>query len=273
MTGATSGIGAVAAQQLARAGARIVLIARDKPRGTAALAALHACSPGPHRLYFGDLSLIRDTRAVGAAIAADERRIDVLVNNAGALFAARSVTAEGLERTFATNHMSYFELTAQLRERLIASAPARIVNTASAAHRRARPDWSDLQSLRRYSGVQAYSRSKLYNILYTRELARRLEGTGVTANCFHPGFVATRFGDRSGGLTAAGLRILKLFAISPEEGAKTLLYLATANEARPSTGLYFYQSRPARTSPDAMDDARARALWQESERLAAAAAS
>src|SRR5690348_361652 len=201
ISGGTSGIGEVAAERLAGLGARLVLVARDRARGEATLARLRARGPGvAHVAHYADLSLIADTKRVAAEIAAAEPRIDVLINNAGAMFGRRLVTADGLELTFATNHMSYFLLTHGLRERLLAAAPSRVINTASSAHRRAVVDFDDLQSERNYRGFMAYSVSKLLNILYTRELARRSAGTGVTANSFHPGFVATRWGDSSGGL-------------------------------------------------------------------------
>ena len=188
ITGATSGIGAVAADKMAAMGARIVGIARDRARGESALARWRKASPGvDHRIYYADLSLLQQMKRVAAEIAAAEPRIDVLINNAGALFDRRQVTGDGLELTFATNHMSYFVLTAGLSDRLVASAPARIINTSSEAHRRMKMDFEDLQSAR-YSPFKAYGRSKLCNILFTRELARQLKGTGVTANCLHPGF-------------------------------------------------------------------------------------
>jgi NAD(P)-dependent dehydrogenase (short-subunit alcohol dehydrogenase family) len=164
-------------------------------------------------------------KRVAAQLADQEHRIDVLINNAGALFARRRLTWDGLEFTFALNHMAYFVLTEGLRERLLASRPARIINTASAAHQDATLDFEDLQSAKNYGALKAYSRSKLCNILFTRELARRLQGTGVTANCLHPGFVATRFGDQSGPM-ARLLWLAKFFAISPAEGAETIVYLA-----------------------------------------------
>ena len=201
-TGATSGVGEVAVTKLAAMGARIVFVARDAERAEATLAKLERVAPGRgHRAHYADLSVIAETRRVGEEIAASEPRIDALVNNAGALFSRRRVTAEGLETTFALNHMAYFVLTQALRARLLASAPARIVSTASGAHFGARLDFDDLQCSREYSGWRAYRRSKLCNILFTRELARRLAGTGVTANCLHPGFVASRFGDQAGGWT------------------------------------------------------------------------
>jgi retinol dehydrogenase 12 len=270
MTGGTSGIGEVAAERLAGLGARLVLVARDRARGEATLARLRAQGPGVgHVAHYADLSLIADTTRVAALIAAAEPRIDVLINNAGAMFGHRRVTADGLELTFATNHMSYFLLTHGLRERLLASAPARVVNTSSAAHRRADLDFDDLQSARGYRGFMAYSRSKLCNILYTRELARRLDGTGVTANSLHPGFVATRFGDESGGWISYGVRLAKkIAAISPEKGADTIVFLASAPEAAGASGAYFYKRRPATPSREAQDDAAARRLWAETEKLA-----
>jgi len=270
ISGGTSGIGEVAAERLAGLGARLVLVARDRARGEATLARLRARGPGvAHVAHYADLSLIADTKRVAAEIAAAEPRIDVLINNAGAMFGRRQVTADGLELTFATNHMSYFLLTHGLRERLLASAPARVVNTSSAAHRRASLDFDDLQSTRGYRGFMAYSRSKLCNILYTRELARRSAGTGVTANCLHPGFVATRFGDASGGLFSYVVRASKqVFAISSEKGAETLVYLASSPEVATISGGYFYQCQLATPTRAAQDDAAARRLWAETARLA-----
>src|SRR5215470_1705938 len=200
ITGATSGIGQVAAEKLAGMGARLVLLARDKARGEAALARLRQAGPGvSHGIYYADLSRIAETKRIAATIAAVEPRIDVLINNAGALFGTRQLTEDGLERTFATNHMAYFVLTACLRDRLIAAAPARVVNTASDAHRGQSLDFSDLQLAHGFGPQSAYGKSKLCNILFTRELARRLTGTGVTANCLHPGFVSTNLGQRESG--------------------------------------------------------------------------
>ena len=268
ITGATSGIGQVAAERLAGMGARLVLVARDQVRGRAMLARMRERAPGiVHSIHYADLSRLFEMRRAAAEIAAAESRIDVLINNAGALFTSRQVTEDGLERTFATNHMAYVVLTHGLRERLMASAPARVINTASNAHKRARLDFDDLQSAHGYRGFKVYGRSKLCNILYTRELARRWAGTGVTANCLHPGFVATRFADQSGGLFSYIVRMAKTFAISPEKGADTIVYLASSSEVAHVSGGYFYKCRPVTPSKEAQDDAAAKRLWLESTRL------
>ncbi len=245
ITGATSGIGEIAAERLAQMGARIVLIARDKSRGEATLARLHERAPGlGHTVHYADLARILEMKRVAADIAHKEPRIDVLINNAGAMFSSRRLTEDGLEYTFALNHMAYFVVTEGLRERLLASSPARIVNVASAAHQGARLDFDDLQSAKGFGAMKAYGRSKLCNILFTRELARRLHGTGVTANCLHPGFVATRFGDESGGVISRFVGLAKLFAIPPEKGAETIIYLASSPKIAATTGRYFYKCGP-----------------------------
>ncbi len=269
ITGATSGIGQVAARRLADMGARLVLVARDKQRGEAALAQLPRGDPRIlHSIHYGDLSRISEMKRLAAEIGTAERRIDVLINNAGALFGSRQATEDGLELTFAINHMAYFVLTNGLQERLFASAPARIVNTASGAHRGRELDFNDLQSRNGYSGVKVYGRSKLCNILFTRELARRWKGGGVTANCLHPGFVATRFGDGSGGFLGHAVHIAKTFAISPERGADTIVYLASSPDVAAVSGEYFYKCRPATPTVQALDDSAAGRLWADSATLA-----
>jgi NAD(P)-dependent dehydrogenase (short-subunit alcohol dehydrogenase family) len=281
ITGATSGIGKVAAEALAGMGARIIQAARDRERGEAALERLRECAPGvAHAIYYADLSRLSEMKRVASEIAGAEPHIDVLINNAGALFGSRQVTEDGLERTFALNHLAYFVLTHGLRERLLASAPSRIVNTASDAHEPARLDFDDLQSVKAYRGglwkwlreggpgFTVYGRSKLCNILFTRELARRLRGTGVTANCLHPGFVATRFGDESGGLVSFGVRAAKGFAMSPQKGAETMVYLASAPEVAGVTGEYFYKCRPVAPSREAQNEVTAQRLWQETAKIA-----
>jgi NAD(P)-dependent dehydrogenase (short-subunit alcohol dehydrogenase family) len=268
ITGATSGIGEVAALRLAGMGARIVLVARDAARGQKTLTRLAIAGTGvTHSIHYADLSRIAEMKRVAAEISAAEPRIDVLINNAGALFGARTVTADNLEETFATNHMAYFVLTLGLRNSLIAAAPSRVVSTASDLHKGYPLDFDDLQASKSYSSIGAYGRSKLCNILFTRELARRWNGNGVTANCLHPGFVATRFGDGSGAILSRVVRIAKTFAISPEKGAETIVYLASSPEATQSGG-YFYKCRPATPAAAARDDEAARRLWAESAKIA-----
>jgi NAD(P)-dependent dehydrogenase (short-subunit alcohol dehydrogenase family) len=271
ISGATSGIGQVAAVQLAAQGARLVLVARSKARAEEMLRRLREIGAGmEHRAYYADLSVLEEVRRVAAAIAAAEPRIDVLVNNAGAVFSRRRVTVDGLEMTFALNHMSYFLLAHGLCERLYAASGARVVNVASEAHRRADVDFSDLQAERGlYMPFKVYGRTKLCNILFTRALARRWADKGVAVNCLHPGFVNTRFGDESGGWYAYAVWLAKRFAIPPEEGARTLIYLASSSDVANVSGGYFYKCAPKAPSAQASDDAAAERLWRESERIAA----
>lgn len=267
MTGATSGIGAVAARRLAGQGARMIIVARDRDRAQATLRELRAANAGPaHTAFYADLSRVRDMKRVAAEIAAAEPRIDVLMNNAGLIASRNQRTEDGLELMFATNHLSYFVLTNLLLERLRAAGAARIVSTASEAHRRGRLDFDRLQAQK---GAAGYGTTKLCNILFTRELARRIAGTGITANCLHPGFVATRFGDDAGGALRTGLAIAKrLFALPPEEGAKTMVYLASSPEVAGRSGGYYDRCAPAEPAQAAQSDADARRLWELSVRLA-----
>jgi NAD(P)-dependent dehydrogenase (short-subunit alcohol dehydrogenase family) len=246
------------------------VVARDRGRADLTLAGLRKAGPGlAHSAHIADLSILAEMKRVGREIAAAEPRIDVLINNAGNVFPTRRVTADRLERTFATNHMAYFVLTHELRDRLVASTPARVVNTASRAHVGHSLDFDDLQLAKGYSLVKAYGRSKLANILFTRELARRLTGTGVTANCLHPGFVATGLGQRAGGIFALVVRIFMLRAGPPGPGAETIVHLASAPDVAAVSGGYFVPvGRQAEPSPAARDDLAARRLWDESERIA-----
>ena len=269
ITGGTSGIGLVAAKALASIGARLILIARDQGRGEAAVAALAPPHEGRHRIVLGDLSTLGEMRRVAAEIAAAEPRIDVLINNAGAMFDKREVTADGLERTFAVNHMAYFVVTQGLLPSLAAAPSARIVSTASTAHSHARLDFSDLQVANsRVAFANAYGKSKLCNVLWTRELARRLAGTGITANTLHPGFVASRFGDNMNGPAGKIFRTLKVFGASPEKGADTSIYLASSAEVEGQTGGYWVKRRRVEPSAFARDGEAGARLWAESERLA-----
>jgi NAD(P)-dependent dehydrogenase (short-subunit alcohol dehydrogenase family) len=265
ITGATSGIGEVAAIRLAERGARIVFTARDRGRAEATLQKLRAAGDADHVFHLADLSLLAEMQRVAADIAR-EPAIDVLINNAGALFNRRGETADGLERTFALNHMSYFAITNLLLPAL--KPGARIVSTASGAHRRGILDFGDLQSRHGYRGFPVYARSKLCNVLFTRELARRLEGTGITANCLHPGFVATRFGDESGGLISWGVRIAKAATgLRVEEGAKTIIHLASSPDVADVSGAYFQDCRVVLPSEAARDDVDAGKLWQVSAEI------
>jgi NAD(P)-dependent dehydrogenase (short-subunit alcohol dehydrogenase family) len=269
VTGGTSGIGQVAAERLAGMGARIVLVARSKSRGEAELARLRQVAAGAeHRVHYGDVSRLADLNRLVTEIRSAEPRIDVLINNAGAMFGSRQVTDDGMELTFATNHLSYFVLTQGLREQLAAAGSARIVNTSSHAHYRGKIDFGDLQSERGYSGFPVYSFSKLCNVLFTRALSKRLAGTGITTNSLHPGFVNTRFGDGAGGFLERIFGVAKMFAISPEKGAETIIYLASSDDVAKTTGLYFYKCKAVEPSKIAQDDAAAERLWNETEKLA-----
>ncbi len=269
ITGGTSGIGLAAAEVLAARGASLALVGRDRARGEAALTQLRKRAAGlAVTVHYADLARMSEVRRLAGELRAAYPGIDVLVNNAGAIFRARQVTQDGLERTFALNHMAYFLLTHLLHDALIAAAPARVVNVASGAHRGAVLDLADLNLKRRYTGWTAYRRSKLANILFTRELARRLAATGVTANCLHPGFVASRFGDNNSGAFRWKIGSAKLFAISPEKGAETVVHLAASPEVAATTGGYFFRSAPATPSAAAQDNETARLLWDESARIA-----
>jgi NAD(P)-dependent dehydrogenase (short-subunit alcohol dehydrogenase family) len=270
ITGGTSGIGEVAAIALAKMGACIVLVARSRARGEETLAKLKAAAPGGRAYaFYADLSSISEMKRVAAEIAASESRIDVLINNAGALFNRREVSVDGLEMTFATNHMAYFVVTNGLLDTLLATPGARIVSTASDAHKGAKLDFDDLQSEKSYSGFGVYGKSKLCNILFTRELARVIDGSGVTANCLHPGFVATRFGDNSGGVMSYLIRAAKpLGGLSPEKGAETIVYLASSPDVAKKSGGYYYKNRLATPTREAQNDADAKRLWDISAKLA-----
>ena len=270
VTGGTSGIGEVAATRLAEQGARIVLVARDHARAGATLAKLKAANPSAaHTAHFADLSSIAGMKRVATEIAAAEPVIDVLINNAGAVFFSRQTSVDGLEMTFATNHMAYFVVTNVLLPNLKATPGARIVSTASDAHKAGRLDFADLQLEKGYGVARAYGTSKLCNILFTRELAKRLEGSGVTANCLHPGFVGTRFGanNTKSAITRALRSLVMLFGISPEEGAKTIIHLASSPDVATISGKYFYKCKIAEPIAAAQDDAAARKLWDVSAQL------
>jgi NAD(P)-dependent dehydrogenase (short-subunit alcohol dehydrogenase family) len=268
VTGATSGIGRAAAEALAAMGARIIMIARDRQRGEAMLARLRDRFPrARHGIYYADLLRLAEVKRAAADIAAAEPRVDVLLNNAGAMFAWRKITPEGFERTFALNHVAPFVLTHGLRGALFAAAPARVVNTAGMLHHLATLHLEDLRLEHRYDAFYAYAHAKLCCVLFTRELARRWASRQVTANCLHPGEVATSFGYRSGGLIPYVFAVIHLFGSSPEKGANRLVRLASAREYAGVTGRYFYKAKLARPNPQAEDDENAERLWQATARL------
>ena len=274
ITGANSGIGLETAVALAKAGAKTLITVRDRARGEAAVAQIRSRSgnDGVDLVVF-DLGSIASTRRGAAEILARCDRIDVLVNNAGVVLSSRQETDEGLEATFAVNHLGHFVLTELLLDRIKDSAPSRVVNVASTAHKGARKglNFDDLQSSLGYSGMQVYSKSKLANIYFTTELARRLEGTGVTVNCLHPGTVATgygRDGDTSGVL-AFGLKVIKPFVLSAEQGARTSIYLASSPDVATVTGRYFVKCKPRTPSAAARDDEAVKRLWKVSEEIVA----
>jgi NAD(P)-dependent dehydrogenase (short-subunit alcohol dehydrogenase family) len=268
ISGATSGIGEVAALDLAQKGVRIVAIARNIDRGEDLLGRLREIAPGPpHHIHYADLSRLSEMKRVGAEIAAREPRIDVLINNAGAIFQHRQLTEDGIEKTFALNHLNYFVLTRGLLPSLAQTPGARVVNTASSAHRRGVIDFSDLNMAHKYTFMGAYGRSKLANILFTRELARRVADKGITANCLHPGFVLTRFGANNGILMRIGVRIAMARAIPVEEGAKTMIYLASSPDVTGKSGGFYVEEKLATPSKAAQDDDVARRLWDVSEAM------
>jgi NAD(P)-dependent dehydrogenase (short-subunit alcohol dehydrogenase family) len=273
VTGANSGIGFETAVSLAAMGARVLVTARNADKGRAAVAALGERLGGDARvqLVVFDLSDLSSVRRGASEILELAPRLDVLVNNAGVVLSERAETVDGMEATFATNHLGPFLLTNLLLERIGASAPARIVNVASTAHSTARGGipFDDLQSTRHYHGMRVYGQSKLANILFTLELTRRLEGSGVTANSLHPGTVRTGYG-RDGdarGFLAFGIKIAGPFFLSPAKGARTSIYLASSPEVEGVSGQYFVQCRPRQPRRWARDAQAARRLWQVSEEL------
>ncbi len=274
ITGATSGIGQAAALDLARLGASLVLVGRNPERGERALKEVRRASRvGDVTLLLADLSSQSEIRSLAADFLATGRPLHVLLNNAGVINLRREESGDGIETTFAVNHLAYFLLTRLLIERLKESAPARVVNVASDAHRGAgRLDFDDLESRRRYSPMRVYGKSKLANILFTRELARRLEGTGVTANCMHPGFVGSNFAKNNGLLAVAAMKLLQPFARSPEKGAETAVYLCSSPKVEGVTGEYFQDCKPHEPRAFALDDEDARRLWEVSERMTGHAA-
>ena len=268
ITGANSGIGFAASMELASMGASLVLVCRDKAKGEAALKAIQERTGNRSvELMVADLSSMDQVRAVAGAFRSTYHKLDVLINNAGVLHGRRVLTQDSYEATFATNHLAPFLLTHLLMDRLKTAAPSRVVGVASIAEKSGRIDMDNLQGERRYRGFENYCHSKLANVLFTLELARRLKGTGVTANCLHPGVVATHLGQTQFGPLALFIKAIKPFFISPEKGAQTTVYLASAPELTEVSGKYFENMAVKEPSPLSQREELARELWQASAHL------
>jgi len=268
VTGATSGIGRATALGLATKGAHVLITGRDLGRMDNAAREIRAVGSGQVDAFVADLSAQSEVRRLADEVLQNNRRIDVLINNAGGYWNTRHITADGLERTFAINHLAPFLLTHLLLDRLKHSGPARVVTVSSNAHTTGRIDFDDLQGERSYSGARAYNQSKLANLLFTYELARRLHGTPVTANALHPGVVRTSFGaEDPGRVQRLFVPITRPFMKSPDRGAATSIHLASAPDLERTTGRYFANSKPKRSADRSYDEAVAARLWQVSADL------
>jgi NAD(P)-dependent dehydrogenase (short-subunit alcohol dehydrogenase family) len=268
ITGATSGIGLATALALAKMDATVVLAGRSEERCQNAVARIKSDTGNQNVDYLlADLSVQAQVRALAKEFKSRYDRLDVLVNNAGAIFFFRERSADGIEMTFAVNHLAYFLLTNLLLDTLKTSAPARIVNVASNAHLGQRLDFDNLELERGYNPGKAYGRSKLANLYFTYELARRLEGTGVTVNAMHPGFVQTNMAANNGWLVSLFLPLVHLKSLTPEQGARTVVYLASSPEVEGVTGKYFVREREVASDPVSYDEGAAKRLWEVSERM------
>jgi NAD(P)-dependent dehydrogenase (short-subunit alcohol dehydrogenase family) len=268
VTGASGGIGRATAEGLSSLGARVGVVGRDPGRTERAAAEIARATGGTVDVFVADMSTQAEVRRLAAEVLASYPRLDVLVNNVGGYWAHRHTTVDGLEHTFALNHLAPFLLTELLLDRLRASAPARVVTVSSGAQSMGRIDFDDLQGAEQYDGQKAYNQSKLANVLFTYELARRLEGSGVTANVLHPGVVRTAFGQED---PVRWMRLLlplvRPFLKTPEQGAATPVHLASARELAGVTGTYFANKRPRKSSPRSYDEDAARRLWVMSAQL------
>jgi NAD(P)-dependent dehydrogenase (short-subunit alcohol dehydrogenase family) len=265
VTGATTGIGRVTAVELGRLGADVVIVARDAAKAEATLAELRAAGAPEPTALMADLSLMAPVRALAADFARRFDRLDALVNNAGAIFTSRQVTADGFERTFALNHMSYFLLTTLLLPQLSKAPQPRVVNVSSQGHRLGKVDFDDLQMERNWSSFGAYGTTKLENILFTFELARRYPA--IAANALHPGAVASGFGRNEGGWMSRLFSLGAPLLLTPQKGARTSVWLASSPEAAGKTGQYFIKQKAKQPSKAALDPAAQKRLWDESVRL------
>jgi NAD(P)-dependent dehydrogenase (short-subunit alcohol dehydrogenase family) len=267
VTGATRGIGRATAEGLVRLGATVILICRRPSDGEKVAGELAPFAAEPPSVVTADLSSLGSIREAASLISARYPKLHVLINNAGVFTRRRETTVDGLELQFAVNHLAYFLLTNLLLDALEAGAPARIINVASGAHAGARLEFENLQGERGYDGNQAYSRSKLANILFSYELARRLRGTAVTANCLHPGVIATRLLADYMGVSLAGAAVASTFGARPEKGSETILYLASSAEVEGVSGKYFVNKTAVTSSRESYDEAAARRLWEVSAQL------
>ncbi len=268
VTGATSGIGLETARGLAQQGATVVVVGRNPEKGSAAVARVREVADDSSVDFMqADLAVQAQIRHLAETFKKRYSRLDVLVNNAGAIFLKRELSPDGIEMTFALNHLNYFLLTNLLLETLKAGAPARIVNVSSDMQKNARINFEDLEGVRKYSSFKAYGQSKLCVLLFTYELARRLEGTQVTVNAIHPGVVGTNIGKNNGWIGRLFVPLYKLFAKSPSKGAETSIYAASSPDLEGVTGKYFIDKKPAASSPISYDEAAARRLWDVSERM------
>ena len=272
ITGATRGIGRASAERLAELGATLVLVARRREDGVSVARELPQPTGAPAaEVVTADLSSQRSIREAAETILARHPRLHVLINNAGSVPRKRETTVDGLEMQFAVNHLAYFLLTNLLLDALRAGAPSRIVNVSSGAHQGGTIDFGDLQSERRYDPVRVYGRTKLANVLFTYELARRLRGTGVTANCLHPGVIATKLLADYMNVPLVGGAIARTFGGSPAAGSETSVYLAASPEVEGVTGKYFVERRETRSSRASYDEESQRRLWEVSAQLTAPA--
>jgi NAD(P)-dependent dehydrogenase (short-subunit alcohol dehydrogenase family) len=267
VTGATRGIGRATAEALARLGARVVLLCRRQADGEAVSREIAGGGGSAPDVVTADLSSQASISAAAVQLRDQYPEIHGLVNNAGVFTRQRQITADRLELQFAVNHLAYFLLTNLLLEPLKAGSPSRVINVSSGAHAGSSLDFTDLQGERRYDGNQAYSQSKLANILFTYELARRLQGTGITANCLHPGVIATRLLADYMGVPAGGGALARTFGAKPERGAETIVYLASSPEVEGVSGKYYSGKKAVASSRESYDEAAARRLWEVSERL------
>jgi retinol dehydrogenase-14 len=268
ITGATSGIGKVTAKALAGMGAKVVIFGRDQSKGEQLLAEVRTASGEGHADFIlCDLASLNDVRKSALEFRSRFDRLDVLIDNAGGINGKRRVTVDGFEYTFGVNHLAHFVLTNLLLDKLKASAPSRVVVTSSSAHTFGHIDFEDLMTERRYGFMKVYGQSKLANALFTFELARRLDGTGITVNCFHPGAVRSNFVRGMGGAASVMAPVVGIFEHSPEKGAETQIYLASSPEVEGVTGKYFFKMKEKRSSDESLDVGVAKRLWEVSEEL------